>query len=153
MAKNSRKRRAGGGHDAATGGDGGNGTGHRLVQQPSDTRPRGLPSSSAMSRTRYNRIRASRRCWQVKNGGADPVAAGGVVWARHGVCLRSGEAVDEVDIQQRRLRIAGNLVAVDEPVSSPGSGSLSRRRRALILRYPAPCGRGNGFGDTRPRRW
>lgn len=37
------------------------------------------------------------------------------------VCLRSGEAVDEVDIQQRRLRIAETWLPWDELVFATGS--------------------------------
>lgn len=47
---------------------------------------------------------SSRRCWQVKRRRRSRCCR------RSGIpgtgCLRSGEAVDEVDIQQRRLRIA-----------------------------------------------
>ncbi|MCX3880598.1 FAD-dependent oxidoreductase, partial [Stenotrophomonas maltophilia] len=42
-------------------------------------------------------------------------------YTRHGVCLRSGEAVDEVDIQQRRLRIAETWLPWDELVFATGS--------------------------------
>lgn len=42
-------------------------------------------------------------------------------YTRHGVCLRSGEEVDEVDVVQRRLRIAETWLPWDELVFAAGS--------------------------------
>ncbi|MDQ6191310.1 hypothetical protein M3O75_13610 [Klebsiella pneumoniae] len=69
------------------------------------------------------------------------------------MCLRSGEAVDEVDIQQRRLRIAETWLPWDELVFATGSRPFipplpgidrpqvmpfrTRRTWNVFWRYPA----------------
>ena len=53
----------------------------------------------------YNRIQLSPLLAGEKTASQIPLLP--AEWyTRHGVCLRSGEAVDEVDVAQRRLRIA-----------------------------------------------
>ncbi|STT04486.1 putative nitrite reductase [Klebsiella pneumoniae] len=75
-------------------------------------------------------------------------------YTRHGVCLRSGEAVDEVDIQQRRLRIAETWLPWDELVFATGSRPfippLPGIDRPQGYALPHPGGRGTYSGDTRP---
>ncbi|HCA8801416.1 TPA: NAD(P)/FAD-dependent oxidoreductase, partial [Klebsiella pneumoniae] len=68
----------------------------------------------------YNRIQLSPLLAGEKTAAQIPLLP--AEWyTRHGVCLRSGEAVDEVDIQQRRLRIAETWLPWDELVFATGS--------------------------------
>ncbi|HBR2806989.1 TPA: nitrite reductase, partial [Klebsiella pneumoniae] len=71
----------------------------------------------------YNRIQLSPLLAGEKTAAQIPLLP--AEWyTRHGVCLRSGEAVDEVDIQQRRLRIAETWLPWDELVFATGSRSF-----------------------------
>ena len=89
----------------------------------------------------YNRIQLSPLLAGEKTAAQIPLLP--AEWyTRHGVCLRSGEAVDEVDIQQR--------------CSPPVRGPLSRRCRALIVRRlcpSAPWRTWNVFWRYPARRW
>ncbi|MDU6109668.1 MAG: FAD-dependent oxidoreductase, partial [Klebsiella pneumoniae] len=68
----------------------------------------------------YNRIQLSPLLAGEKTAAQIPLLP--AEWyTRHGVCLRSGEAVDEVDIQQRQLRIAETWLPWDELVFATGS--------------------------------
>ncbi|MDP0811527.1 hypothetical protein Q8F91_26715, partial [Klebsiella pneumoniae] len=83
----------------------------------------------------YNRIQLSPLLAGEKTAAQIPLLP--AEWyTRHGVCLRSGEAVDEVDIQQRRPRIAGNWLPGGELGVATGS-------RAFI---PPPPGVGRPQG-------
>ncbi len=103
----------------------------------------------------YNRIQLSPLLAGEKTAAQIPLLP--AEWyTRHGVCLRSGEAVDEVDIQQRRLRIAGNGCRGMSWCSPPVRGPLSRRCRALIVRRlcpSAPRRTWNVFWRYPARRW
>lgn len=103
----------------------------------------------------YNRIQLSPLLAGEKTAAQIPLLP--AEWyTRHGVCLRSGEAVDEVDIQQRRLRIAETWLPWDELVFATGSRPLSRRCRALIVRRlcpSAPWRTWNVFWRYPARRW
>ncbi|HCI6709903.1 TPA: FAD-dependent oxidoreductase, partial [Klebsiella quasipneumoniae subsp. similipneumoniae] len=68
----------------------------------------------------YNRIQLSPLLAGEKTAAQLPLLP--AEWyTRHGVCLRSGEAVDEVDVVQRRLRIAETWLPWDELVFATGS--------------------------------
>ncbi|PLM99776.1 nitrite reductase (NAD(P)H), partial [Klebsiella quasipneumoniae] len=68
----------------------------------------------------YNRIQLSPLLAGEKTASQIPLLP--AEWyTRHGVCLRSGEAVDEVDVAQRRLRIADAWLPWDELVFATGS--------------------------------
>ncbi len=102
----------------------------------------------------YNRIQLSPLLAGEKTAAQIPLLP--AEWyTRHGVCLRSGEAVDEVDIQQRRLRIAETWLPWDELVFATGSRPFIPplpgidRPRSLCPSAPGG-GRGTYSGDTRP---
>lgn len=103
----------------------------------------------------YNRIQLSPLLAGEKTAAQIPLLP--AEWyTRHGVCLRSGEAVDEVDIQQRRLRIAETWLPWMSWCSPPVRGPLSRRCRALIVRRlcpSAPRRTWNVFWRYPARRW
>ncbi len=68
----------------------------------------------------YNRIQLSPLLAGEKTAAQLPLLP--AEWyTRHGVCLRSGEAVNEVDVVQRRLRIAETWLPWDELVFATGS--------------------------------
>lgn len=103
----------------------------------------------------YNRIQLSPLLAGEKTAAQIPLLP--AEWyTRHGVCLRSGEAVDEVDIQQRRLRIAETWLPWDELVFATGSRPFIRRCRALIVRRLCPSAlwrTWNVFWRYPARRW
>ncbi|MCS5809117.1 FAD-dependent oxidoreductase [Klebsiella pneumoniae subsp. pneumoniae] len=101
----------------------------------------------------YNRIQLSPLLAGEKTAAQIPLLP--AEWyTRHGVCLRSGEAVDEVDIQQRRLRIAETWLPWDELVFATGSRPaippLPGIDRPQVMPLPHLGGRGTYSGDTRP---
>ncbi len=100
----------------------------------------------------YNRIQLSPLLAGEKTAAQIPLLP--AEWyTRHGVCLRSGEAVDEVDIQQRRLRIAETWLPWDELVFATGSRPfippLPGIDRPQVMPFRTG-GRGTYSGDTRP---
>ncbi len=101
----------------------------------------------------YNRIQLSPLLAGEKTAAQIPLLP--AEWyTRHGVCLRSGEAVDEVDIQQRRLRIAETRLPWDELVFATGSRPfippLPGIDRPQVMPFRTLGGRGTYSGDTRP---
>ncbi|UMX73560.1 FAD-dependent oxidoreductase [Klebsiella pneumoniae] len=97
----------------------------------------------------YNRIQLSPLlAGEKKNGGADPAAAGGVVHPAR--CLRSGEAVDEADIQQTGGCASRKpSLPWDELVFATGSRPFvpppQGTDRPQVMPFRTLAGRGNVF--------